>query len=130
MTKEQFAEKLVAQFPEKEISLLGHYQNYKELLGHIFFADEINAPLMHLLEKCENTVEIEKYCTFIEEMWFQGDSAVKNIVEVSILERLIDEDIIWQRFGSFISKEFKESINDQIVPVFRKWLDVSFLNGG
>lgn len=48
-------------------------------------------------------------------MWKYGDDAVKNVVDVTILERLSDEEIIWERFGLFISKEFKNYINEEVL---------------
>ena len=35
-TKEQFANELVELFPEKKKALMQHYEDYGELLGHIF----------------------------------------------------------------------------------------------
>ena len=82
MTQEQFAEKLIRQFPEKRAAFIEHVQYFDELLGHVFFAEEINEPLIELLTKNEDIAKIKKYCGFIEDMWFLGDEAVKNVVEV------------------------------------------------
>ena len=48
-------------------------------------------------------------------MWKLGDEAVRNVVDVTILERLSDDDSVWQRFGGFISDEFKCYINQEIL---------------
>lgn len=48
-------------------------------------------------------------------MWKNGDDAVINVVDVTILERLSDEKDVWQRFGSFISDEFKNYINNEVL---------------
>lgn len=48
-------------------------------------------------------------------MWEKGDEAVCNVVDVTILERLSDEDTIWQRFGKLISSEFKCYINQEVL---------------
>lgn len=117
MTKEQFAEELICRFPEKQSGLHDHYQAYNEILGHVFFADEINIPLVALLEKDEDTPAIEKYCTFIEDMWFHGDSDTRNVVEVTIIERLSDNPLVWLRFGQYLSKEFRWKINEDILPL-------------
>jgi hypothetical protein len=37
VTKEQFAKKLVKLFPEKKQALRQHYEDFGELLGHVFF---------------------------------------------------------------------------------------------
>nr|WP_300325376.1 hypothetical protein [uncultured Anaerostipes sp.] len=127
MTQEQFSKKLIKQFPEKKAALIEHYQNYGELLGHVFFAEEINIPLIELLTTNTDIEKILAYCAFIEDMWFCGNDITKNIVEVTILERLTDDIVIWKRFGRFISKRFKQAINNEIIPHFREWLDVSVL---
>lgn len=116
MTKEQFADELVRLFPDKRAGLHDHYQAYSKMLGHVFFADEINIPLVALLEEDADGPTIERYCTFIEDMWFHGDSDTKNIVEVTIIERLTDEPRVWLRFGQRISKEFRWKVNDDILP--------------
>lgn len=128
MTQEQFAKKLIEEFPEKKTAFILHSQHFDKVLGHVFFAEEINEPLIELLTKNENYSEIKMYCTFIEKMWLQGDDAVKNIVEVTILERLTDNPILWLRFGHFISEEFRETINNEIIPCFQTWLDVPLLS--
>ena len=40
---------------------------------------------------------------------------LRNVVDVTILERLSDEDAVWQKFGKAISKEFKEYINEEVL---------------
>lgn len=57
---------------------------------------------------------IQLYCKAIEVMWKYGDDIVKNVVDVTILERLSDEEIIWERFGLFSSREFKNYINEEV----------------
>ena len=59
---------------------------------------------------------IKKYCDFVEFMWKSGDKEVANIVDVTILERLSDDKDIWNKFGKIISKEFKEYINNDLIP--------------
>lgn len=117
MTKEEAALRLVERFPEKREAWEAHCRGYGELLGHVFFADEINLPLVALLAENREETAIENYCAFVEEMWFQGDRDTRNIVEVTIVERLSDDPVVWLRFGEHISKEFRWDINDQILPL-------------
>ena len=50
-----------------------------------------------ILEHHEDRVEdIEMYCKAIEVMWKNGDDEEVNVVDVTILERLSDEECIWQ----------------------------------
>lgn len=117
MTKEQAALLLVEEFPEKQGAWNEHCQAYGELLGHVFFADEVNIPLVALLEEGQDREAIDRYCAFVEDMWCSGDGDVKNIVEVTIIERLTDDPAVWLRFGQHISKEFRWEINDKILPM-------------
>ena len=90
LSKEEFAEKFVSLFPDKRQSLDEHYADYHELLGHIYFADVLNEPLIRMISQNSDKNMISKYCAFIEDMWLNGDEDVVNIVEVTILERLSD----------------------------------------
>jgi len=110
MNKEHFAEKLIEIFPEKYDVLHEHYHDYNELLGHVFFSEAINIELFDLLLLNRNNETIKKYCDFIEEMWLMGDETVRNIVDVTILERLSDGNKVWVNFGNYISNEFKDYI--------------------
>ena len=115
MTKERFAEKLTEIFPDKKQALDAHCADYGELLGHIFFADEINLPLINLLKENKDKAAIKKYCAFVEDMWCSGNDDVKNIVEITVLEYLSDEPDIWHRFGEYLSDEFKVDINETVL---------------
>lgn len=93
-----------------------HLWDYGELLLHIFAAEYISEPLLHMLER-ESTSQngIEIYCKAIELMWQYGEDAVVNVVDVTILERLSDNAALWQSFGAHISQEFKTYINTEVL---------------
>lgn len=113
--KEEMVRRLVRLFPDKQVALTEHYEEYGGLLGHIFFAEEVNEPLVKLLTQDAYSEMIGSYCGFIEEMWRNGDAAVVNIVDVTILERLSDDETVWRRFGQHISEDFKEYINRELL---------------
>lgn len=115
VTKEEMARRLVRLFPDKQAVLTEHYEEYGELLGHIFFAEEVNVLLVELLTENAFPEKVACYCGFIEEMWRNGDAAVVNIVDVTILERLSDDETVWRRFGQHISEDFKEYINRELL---------------
>ena len=76
----------------------------------------VTEPLINLLKyHIERESTIQKYCKAIEAMWDSGDDAVVNVVDVTILERLSDEEDVWQRFGTFISDDFKNYINNEVL---------------
>lgn len=112
MNKNDFAEELIKNFPEKREVLIAHYKEHGEILAHILFADEISTPLVTLLTDDQNEALIRKYCAFIEKMWQSGSEDIKNVVDVTILENLSDDEVVWMRFGRCISKNFKRYIND------------------
>ena len=103
-------------FPECRNLLADHMSDYGELLQHVFYPNLINDALIDLLESNKDADKIKKYCAFIEFMWQQGDDSIKNVVDVSILERLSDDPEVWQRFGTYISDEFKQYINAVAIP--------------
>ena len=115
LSKEEFAEKFVLLFPDTQHLLDEHYSDYNELLGHIFFADVLNEPLIRMISEQSNESIISKYCSFIEDMWLNGDDDVVNIVEVTILERLSDDKRVWNRFGKHISNDFIRFINTEVL---------------
>ena len=48
-------------------------------------------------------------------MWKYGDDSVRNVVDVTLLERLSDSKQGWQRFGKYISEDFKNYINEELL---------------
>ena len=115
LSKEEFAEKFVSLFPDKKPILDEHYADFNELLGHIYFADALNEPLIEMLASKTEKTRISEYCTFIEDMWRNGDEDVVNIVEVTILERLSDDKNVWDSFGKHISNDFIRFINTEVL---------------
>lgn len=98
-----------------EMVILKTIEPVFSLLGHIFFSDEINVPLFDLLQKNDASFKVSIYCRFIEKMWRNGTDDVVNIVDVTIAERLSDDETVWNRFGKNISNEFKTYLNDDLL---------------
>lgn len=93
-----------------------HIDDYSEILLHILASDMVSEPLMDLLNRYdEKSLLIDCYISLIEIMWKLGDEAVRNVVDVTILERLSDDKSLWQKFGRFISMEFKQYINQEVL---------------
>ena len=115
LSKEIFADKFVSLFPYKKQILDEHYSDFNELLGHVYFADALNEPLIKMLSQQDDESRILEYCSFIEDMWLNGDEDVVNIVEVTILERLSDDKSVWDKFGKYISNDFIRFINDVVL---------------
>ncbi len=68
-----------------------------------------------MLQKNDASNKVSAYCRFIEEMWRNGTEDVVNIVDVTIAERLSDDETVWSRFGKNISNEFKLYINENLI---------------
>lgn len=110
--KEFFARKLIAVFPAAKEVYDKHLADYGELLGHVFFADVINEPLTGLLASNADTAAIGKYIGFLEDMYVNGDEAVKNIVVVSVLERLGDDATVLRNAYDYFSEQLHQASCD------------------
>ena len=116
ITKEKCACLIADLTPGGKKILEQHQKDYGEILLHLLAGDLISEPLMELLKHHADRVDdIEMYCKAIEVMWRNGDDIVVNVVDVTILERLSDEECVWQRFGTFVSDKFKEYINKEVL---------------
>lgn len=93
-----------------------HQQDYGGILLHLLAGDLLTEPLIHQLKQKEpSAVMIELYVKVLETMWESGDEAVVNVVDVTVLERLSDEETVWEKFGTLISAEFKRYINEEVL---------------
>ena len=110
--KEYYAQKFIATFPAAQTVYDAHMTDYRELLGHVFFAEVINEPLADLLRGNSDRAAIGKYVALIEDMYTNGDEAVKNIVVVSILERLGDDKTILKNTYGYFSESLKQASRD------------------
>lgn len=107
-------DRLVEQFPKAEQLYYKHMEQNGVLLSHIFFEDALILPLIMAFEKGKDA-EFARYVGFIEEMWRKGDRDLRNVVDVSLLERISDDTELWQGFGKQISEDFKDYINTDLL---------------
>ena len=115
MNTQETIDKFLNLFPDCLFVYNNHVNDYGELLEHVFFGEVINKPLFDLLKSNKETDKIEKYISFIECMAFQGDEAVQNVVDVTILERLSDDEDVWNNLGKYISEDFRNYINNELL---------------
>ena len=117
MNINECAELLAELEPDGKKLLKEHIECFGEVLLHNFAGDITTERLIELLMKRNiKEASIQSYCDAIELMWREGDDAVVNVVDVTILERLSDDDGVWQKFGTYISEEFKRYINFNLLP--------------
>jgi hypothetical protein len=115
VTSEETVEVFLVTFPECKHLYSEHINDYGELLEHVFYSEVINHPLSELLKTNKDTAQIQKYINFVELMWSQGDETVQNVVDVTILEYLSDDEGVWKQFGTYISDNFRNYINTELL---------------
>ena len=113
MNDQEMIEAFLEAFPFCRNAYDEHMGKYGELLQHVFYPEVISNPLIELLERETDDPVISTYTGFVERMWQEGDESVRNVVDVTILERLSDDKKVWNRFGKFISDEFKNYIKTE-----------------
>ena len=105
-SKEYFAQKLAEEFPEFREVYAEHMEFYEELLGHVFFGGEtLLKVLPPLLKANQDREKICRYIDFVEDMYINGDSEVQNIVGVTVLECLGDDETVLRNAFSYFSEE-------------------------
>lgn len=115
MNGQEILNAFLTAFPQHADDLKTHIADYGKLLPHVFYAETISEPLIQLLAENDDRPAVKKYCDFIEFMWSAGDEFIKNVVDVTILERLSDDSAVWQRFGKEISGAFRRYINEDLL---------------
>lgn len=108
MTKEQLAEEFIMLFPQHKMDYESHWADYGELLEHVFFAEVIDEPLSSLLKANVDKPLIRKYIEFVEHMYSDGDGSVQNVVAVTILEYLGDDETVLRNAFSYFSEELMQ----------------------
>ena len=102
-SKEAFALALAERFPEFRMAYEEHLEDYGEVLGHVFF-DVLHRALVPLLRLNEDREKIGQYIEFLENMYANGDEDVRNIVEVTILEVLGDDETVLRNAFLYFSE--------------------------
>lgn len=102
-----FARRLVREFGAQR-AYQKHLHDYGDVLGHVFLGDEINPVLFALLKANADPTAIRAYVDLVESMYRGGDEDVKNIVEVTILERLGDDETVLRSAFSYFSEELMQ----------------------
>lgn len=107
------AKAMAAAVPDGQRLLVEHLRSYNELLLHVYAGDVFTC---HLLKCLETGTDAAPCLGLLERMWLEGDEAVRNVLDVTILERLSDEEPVWQAVGRQVSPEFRDAVNRVIMP--------------
>ena len=118
MTRLEFLSEYVNWFPEKRNLCEEHISEYPEILSHVFAMEAVNMEIWQAFRDGD-TKKLENLCGFIEHIWclvyHDDNDEILNVISVTILEGLSDDNRLWQRFGSLIGNDFKEYINKVIL---------------
>ena len=115
MNKQEMAEYIVAIFQNCEAYYKEHLADFKSVLPHVFAIETINVPMKAEFEVNAQSEIFNKYCRLIQHLWKSGDEEVRNAVDVTILESISDNILMWEAFGENISFEFKKYINEELL---------------
>ena len=107
------AKVMAAVVPDGEKQLEEHLRTFDELLLHVYAGDVFTFYLLKCLKIGGDSAPCLR---LLERMWLEGDETVRNVLDVTILERLSDEEPLWQAVGRQVSPEFRYIVNRVIMP--------------
>ena len=100
INKEECAEILSRILPGGTRLLKKHYDDYGEMLIHLFVSEAINEPFIELIRnQASSDKELELYVYAIKFMLLHGDENVLNALHVTVYERLCDEKEMLKKRG-------------------------------
>ncbi|MCI8417518.1 MAG: hypothetical protein HFI33_08520 [Lachnospiraceae bacterium] len=114
MNKEDWV-KIMEELPNGRRICDVHKGDYNEIYLPVLAANMIGKPLFELLRKKGSCELIRNYCNAMEQMWREGDQEVMDALEMTILEHLSEDEVIWQRFGTYVSEDFRNYINEEVL---------------
>jgi len=91
MEYDEIVNEFLDEFPEYIPMYMEHIEINNEVLPHVFFGETLNEDLPKLIEESKDKEKLDAIFTFLERMATDGDQEVKNLLMVTILERLGDE---------------------------------------
>jgi len=94
---------------EEQINLWGS----KDIPPHCFLGDVLNGYITELLRINSDKQQINKIFKFYEEMANSNDEYIKNLLQVTLLEYLWDEDMVFNNALKYMQLKTKE-INREI----------------
>lgn len=108
LNSENLIKLFLSNFPEFEIDFKQHIEDYEEILLHVFFGETLNEKLIELLrdEKIHKD-EISKIFNFLEKVAVEGDLDTKEVLTVTILERLGDNKKLLETSYKYMGKNTK-----------------------
>ena len=103
-------------FPENKQYYKEHIRDYgRTVLAHVFAIETINIPMEKDFNVNAERETFQKYCRLIQSLWENGDDEVRNVIDVTILESISNHERMWKAFGRYISQEFIDYINNEVL---------------
>lgn len=112
----QIAQQFLRNIHNQQDIINDYLDEDKYFLAHVFFGDEFNEPLFNLLENDGSELEIVEYTKIIIMMFNIDNSYIRNILDVTIFERLSDSLKVWNRLASFLPNNIIKYINEELIP--------------
>lgn len=99
-----------AYFPELKEQLISQKDDYSEFLPHIIFANIFARSVADLLMQEDRSKDdfIHRAFEMYEDLAANGDTEVKNLVQVSLLEYLWDEKTTYEKTKKLMGEHTRE----------------------
>ena len=117
MNYDEIVNEFLDEFPEYIPMYMEHIEINSEVLPHVFFGETLNEDLPKLIEE-NKKVNLNAIFTFLERMATDGDQEVKNLLMVTILERLGDEPTLLRHA---VFKYMGEKTKQSSIIIERFW---------
>ncbi|MDF2804620.1 MAG: hypothetical protein K0S61_4525 [Anaerocolumna sp.] len=109
LNKKEFIEYFLDNFPEYRSIYIKHIEEYEELLLHVFFGDTLNKKILKLLSDDKNNKnQLYKVFNFLEQMALDKNIEIKEVLTVTILERLGDNKNLLKKAYTFMGEYTKK----------------------
>ena len=120
MTYKTINDSLISNFPELASLYKEQFDswNSKDIPQHCFLGDILNSYVTGLLRENNDKQQIEKIFKFYEEMANSDDEEIKNLLQVTLLEYLWDEELIFKNALEYMQTKTRE-INNKIGSYLR-----------
>lgn len=112
MKYKDLAERFTLQFPEYTPLLNDHIAYNGSVLNHVFFG-EWNDYLIKLIEEEKEIDKIRGLFEFLEFMAVEGDEQVKELLSVTILERLGDSKDVLRTAYTYMGS-YTKTASDEV----------------
>jgi hypothetical protein len=112
MNKSNLVDQFVNEFENFKILLHEHIEFNNEVLPHVFFG-ECNDFIMNYLTEDEEKDILEDLFSFYERMATEGDDYVRELLAVTILERIGDDNKILNTAYGYMGQETRK-LSDEI----------------